>query len=64
MKKLIIPFMFIAIIVGLFEQSKDKPNIYILCGAVAVFMYGMMNLSNKVPSKNQEEEEEKENDTE
>jgi hypothetical protein len=64
MKKLIIPFMFIAIIVGLFEQSKDKPNIYILCGAVAVFMYGMMNLTNKVPSKHQEEEKEKENDTE
>ena len=56
--------MFVAIIVGLFEQSKDKPNIYILCGAVAVFMYGMMNLTNKVPSKHQEEEKEKENDTE
>lgn len=65
MRKLIIPFMFIAIIVGLFEQSKDKPNIYILCAAVAVFMFGMMNLTNKVPSKHQEEEKkEKENDTE
>lgn len=49
--------MFIAILVGLFEQSKDKPNIYILCAAVAVFMFGMMNLSSKVPSKNQEEKE-------
>ncbi|MDI1317994.1 hypothetical protein [Flavobacterium sp.] len=57
MKKLWIPFMFIAILVGLFEQSKDKPNIYILCAAVAVFMFGMMNLSSKVPSKNQEEKE-------
>ena len=62
MKKLWIPFMFVAIIVGLFEQSKDKPNIYILCGAIAVFMYGMMQLTSKVPSKN--EEEEKEDDTE
>jgi hypothetical protein len=60
MKKLWIPFMFVAIIVGLFEQSKDKPNIYILCAAVAVFMFGMMNLSAKVPSKNQPEEKEEE----
>lgn len=50
--------MFIAIIVGLFEQSKPKPNIYILCGAVAVFMYGMMVLTSRVPSKKEEEEEE------
>ena len=56
--------MFVAIIVGLFEQSKDKPNIYILCASVAVFMFGMMNLSSKVPSKNKEEEEEKKDDTE
>lgn len=52
--------MFVAIIVGLFEQSKDKPNIYILCAAVAVFMFGMMQLTSKVPSKNNEKEEEKE----
>ena len=58
MKKLLIPFMFVAIIVGLFEQSKDKPNIYILCAAVAVFMYGMMQLTSKVPSKKEEEEKE------
>lgn len=58
MKKLIVPFMFVAIIVGLFEQSKDKPNIYILCAAVAVFMFGMMHLTNRVPSKNKEEREE------
>ncbi len=64
MKKLLIPLMFIAIIVGLFEQSKDKPNIYILCAAVAVFMYGMMNLSSKVPSKHKEEDQKEENDAE
>lgn len=58
MKKIIIPVIFVAIIVGLFEQSKDKPNIYILCAAVAVFMFGMMQLSSKVPSKNQKKKEE------
>lgn len=62
MKKILIPIMFVAIIVGLFEQSKDKPNIYILCAAVAVFMYGMMQLSAKVTSKNQEKEKEEENE--
>lgn len=61
MKKLILPFIFVAIIVGLFEQSKAKPNIYILSAAVAVFMYGMMQLTSKVPSKKEEENKE-END--
>ncbi|MCF6132007.1 hypothetical protein [Flavobacterium wongokense] len=62
MKKLLIPLMFVAIIVGLFEQSKDKPNIYILCAAVAVFMYGMMVLTSKVPSKDKKEEMEDEDE--
>lgn len=57
MKKLALPFMFVAIIVGLFEQSNDKPNIYILCAAIVVFIYGMIQLSAKTPSKNQEENE-------
>jgi hypothetical protein len=60
MKKLLIPIIFVAIIVGLFEQSKDKPNIYILCAAVAVFMFGMMQLSSIVPSKSKGEEKEEE----
>ena len=59
MKKLLWPFMIVAIIVGLFEQSKDKPNVYILSGAIAVFMYGMMQLSAKTPSKHQDEKDKK-----
>ena len=47
-----------AIIVGLYEQSKAKPNIYILCITIVLFMYGIMKLSAKTPSKNQEEKEE------
>ena len=58
MKKLVIPFTLVAIIVGLYEQSKEKPNVYILCVAIAIFMYGIMRLSAKTPSKNQEEKEE------
>jgi hypothetical protein len=62
MKKLFIPFIFVAIIVGLFEQSKVKPNIYILCASVAVFMFGMMQLTSKVSSKKEENEKEEEED--
>ena len=58
MKKLVIPFTLVAIIVGLYEQSKAKPNIYILCIAIVLFMYGIIKLSAKTPSKNQEKKEE------
>ena len=59
MKKLVVPFMFVAILVGLFEQSKTKPNIYILCATVIIFMFGMMQLMSKVSSKKEEIKEEK-----
>ncbi len=58
MKKLVIPFTLVAIIVGLYEQSKAKPNVYVLCFTIVIFMYGIMKLSAKTPSKNQEEKEE------
>lgn len=50
--------MIVAIIVGLYEQTKAQPNVYILVIAVAVFMYGIMQLSAKVPSKHSETEDE------
>ena len=50
--------MIIAILVAFYEQrSKDK-NVYITVIAIAVFMFGMMRLSAKTPSKNQDKEEE------
>jgi hypothetical protein len=58
MKKLVFPFMIVAIIVGLYEQTQPQPNVYILVIAVAVFMYGIMQLSAKIPSKHSEPEEE------
>ena len=58
MKKLVIPFTLVAIIVGLYEQSKEKPNVYVLCITIVIFMYGIMKLSAKTPSKNQEEKDE------
>jgi len=62
MKKLYIPIMIIAGGAALYEQSKATPNIYIMIGAIVLFMYGMMRLTAKVPSKNQDNTEE--NDTE
>ncbi|NHM07090.1 hypothetical protein G4D82_07640 [Flavobacterium sp. CYK-4] len=57
MKKLLIPIMIVAIIVAFYEVGQPKKNIYIVILAVVVFMFGMMKLSAKTPSKNQEKEE-------
>jgi uncharacterized membrane protein YiaA len=62
MKKIILPVMIVAIIVGLYEQTKEKPNVYILTIAVVIFIYGMMRLSAKTPSKYSETEDEQDND--
>jgi hypothetical protein len=58
MKKFVIPIMIIAIMVAFYEQQKADKNIYILAVAIGVFMFGMMNLSTKTPSKNQDKKEE------
>jgi membrane protein insertase Oxa1/YidC/SpoIIIJ len=58
MKKLLLPIMIIAILIAFYEQSLEKKNVYILVIAIAVFMFGMMKLSAKTPSKNQDKEEE------
>jgi hypothetical protein len=57
MKKLLLPIMIIAIIIAFYEQSLDKKNVYISVVAIAVFMFGMMKLSAKTPSKNQDKED-------
>lgn len=58
MKKFLIPIMIIAVIVAFYEQSKDEKNVYVLVIAIVFFMYGMMRLSAKTPSKNQDKEDE------
>lgn len=58
MKKIFVLITVLAIGVGLYEQSKAQPNVIILAVTVAVFMYGLMKLSAKVPSKHPETEEE------
>jgi hypothetical protein len=57
MKKLLLPIMIITIIIAFYEQSLEKKNVYIQVISIVIFMIGMMKLSAKVPSKNQEKEE-------
>jgi hypothetical protein len=49
--------MIIAILFALYEQSKADKNVYVMVIAIVVFMFGMMRLSAKTPSKNQDKEE-------
>ena len=57
MKKILILIMTVAIIVAFYEQVSPDKNVYITVIAIVVFMYGMMRLSAKTPSKNQDKEE-------
>ncbi|RKS95772.1 hypothetical protein BC952_1473 [Flavobacterium limicola] len=50
--------MIIAIIVALYEQVSAEKNVYIMVVAIVIFMIGMMQLSAKTPSKNQDKEDE------
>ncbi|PAM95329.1 hypothetical protein B4N84_08635 [Flavobacterium sp. IR1] len=57
MKAFKIIIMLLAISVALYQQVSAEKNIYIMVIAIVVFMYGMMQLSAKTPSKNQDKEE-------
>lgn len=57
MKTFKILIMILAISVALYEQVSAEKNIYITVIAIVVFMIGMMQLSAKTPSKNQDKEE-------
>ncbi|MFE3871144.1 hypothetical protein ACFX5F_07895 [Flavobacterium sp. ZS1P70] len=58
MKKIIIPIMVVAIIIALYEQVSAQKNVYVMVIAIVIFMMGMMQLSAKIPSKNQDKEDE------
>ncbi|MCC9064195.1 hypothetical protein [Flavobacterium piscisymbiosum] len=58
MKTFKILIMILAISVALYEQVSAEKNIYITVIAIVVFMFGMMQLSAKTPSKNQDKQEE------
>lgn len=50
--------MLVAFLIAFNEQQKTNSNVYITSGSVLIFMYGMMRLSAKTPSKNQDNNEE------
>lgn len=58
MRKFIIPIMVVAITIALYEQVSTEKNVYIMVIAIVVFMMGMMQLSARTPSKNQDKEDE------
>ena len=58
MRKFILPIMVVAITIALYEQVSAKKNVFIMVIAIVVFMMGMMQLSAKTPSKNQDKEDE------
>lgn len=49
--------MLVAIVVAFYGQTSADKNVFVTVVAMAVFMFGMMRLSAKTPSKNQEKEE-------
>ena len=62
MKTIYIVLFFAAAFVALFEQSKAQPNMIIMIGCIVIFMFGMMKLMSKVPSKNLKEDNEGEDE--
>jgi small neutral amino acid transporter SnatA (MarC family) len=57
MKKIVILIMFLAIGVAFYEQTSEDKNVFVMVGAIVIFMMGMMRLSSKTPSKNQDNDE-------
>lgn len=56
MKKFVILLMVLAIGVALYEQTSTEKNVYVMVIAIVIFMMGMMRLSSKTPSKNEDKE--------
>lgn len=54
--------MIVAILVAFFGLVSTDKNVYLTVIAIAIFMFGMMQLSAKTPSKNQVNQEKEEKD--
>lgn len=57
MKKLLLPITILAILVAFYIPKNGKLNLIFTVIAVVVFMFGMMKLSAKTPSKNKEDDD-------
>ncbi len=64
MKTIYILLIFALALVALFEQSKAQPNMIIMIVAMAAFVFGLMRLMAKVPSKGERSNDENYNDDE
>jgi Ca2+/Na+ antiporter len=58
MKKILIPLMIICIFIAFNEQNKVRPNQIITSLVIMIFVFGMIKLSSKTPSKNQNQDDE------
>ncbi|HKX86582.1 MAG TPA: hypothetical protein VJL37_07910 [Flavobacterium sp.] len=58
MKKVII-FVLVLLVIAvlIWQQASDKPNTWVQIMGFVLLFYGMMRLSRKVPSKNQDNKE-------
>ena len=55
--------MVLAIVVGIYEQAQDQPNVFKLIAAMVLLMFGLMKLSEKIPSKDSENDNRNQDDT-
>ena len=47
--------MLVAVFFAFYEQNKAQPNLLITVFCIIIFIAGMMQLSSKLPSKNQDD---------
>jgi len=57
MKKILIPILILAVIFALKVKDDAAREVYLTIIGIAVFMFGMMRLSAKTPSKNKDKED-------
>jgi hypothetical protein len=48
--------MIIAVFIAFREQNKPEKNVYVIIIALSIFMYGLMRISKKTPSKDKDDE--------
>jgi Ca2+/Na+ antiporter len=58
MKKIFILIMIVAFVVAFYVPKGEKYSVIVMAIAVVIFMFGMMKLSSKLPSKNEDEDDE------
>lgn len=48
--------MIVALFVAFYQQKTTHPNMIVMVICVAIFMLGMMQLSSKIPPKNNDDD--------